>query len=122
MALLIPTIALSADKGEGSMASTNLTSAAMVFFVSGVFEGQSASGAAAAEPSAAAAAATNAAEFSLPGTTLGIFPVGLIITSIWALIFLGAVGYGTWGRIQFRDQFRQRRGRAIAAGEAGRAS
>jgi hypothetical protein len=118
MALLIPSINLSAGKGGGTMASTNLTSASMVFFVSGIFEGQSASGAAAAEPTAAAIAAANAAAFTLPGTTLGIFPVGLIITSIWALLFLAAVGYGTWGRIQFRDQFRQRKERAAAAGKA----
>jgi hypothetical protein len=118
MALLIPSITLSADKGGGTMASTNLTSASMVFFVSGIFEGQSASGAAAAEPTAAAIAATNAAAFTLPGTTLGIFPVGLIITSIWALLFLAIVGYGTWERIQFRDQFRQRKQRAAAAGKA----
>jgi hypothetical protein len=118
MALLIPSIQLGADKSDGSKATTNLTSSSMVFFVSGVFEGQGASGATAAVPTAAAAAAAKAAAFTLPGTTLGIFPVGVIITSIWALLFLGAVGYGTWGRIQFRDQFRQRKERAVAAGKA----
>jgi hypothetical protein len=54
----------------------------------------------------------------VPGTNLGIFPVGVIITSIWALLFLCVVGYGTWGRIQFRDQLRQRKERAAAAGKA----
>jgi hypothetical protein len=118
MALVIPSIQLSTDKGGGTTSTTNLTSSSMTFFVSGVFKGQSASGAAAAVPSAATAAAAKAAGFTLPGTTLGIFPTGLIITSIWALLFLVAVGYGTWGRIQFRDQFRQRKERAIAAGKA----
>ncbi len=117
MALVIPSITLSADKG-GLKASTNLTSSSVVFFVSGVFQGQSASGAAAAVPTAAAAAAKLAAAFALPGTTLGIFPVGLIITSIWALLFVGAVGYGTWGRIQFREQFRQRKEHTVAAENA----
>jgi hypothetical protein len=116
MALVIPSIQLSADEGPDPKASANLTSSSMVFFVSGVFEGQSASGAAAAIPSAATDAAMKAAAFVLPGTTLGAFPVGLIITSIWALLFFAVVGYGTWGRVQFREQFRQRKGRAVAAG------
>lgn len=118
MALLIPTIQLAADKGGGSKASTDLTSSSMIFFVSGIFQGQSTAGAAAAVPSAAAAAAEKASEFTLPGTTLGIFPVGLIITSVWTLVFLSVVGYGTWERMQFREQFRQRKVRAMAAGKA----
>lgn len=116
MSLVIPQIALTAQRADGGKPITNLTSSSMAFFQAGVFEGQGVSGAAAADPTAAAAAATKAAAFTLPGTTLGIFPVGLIITSIWALIFLGAVGYGTWGRIQFRDQFRERKGKEIAGG------
>lgn len=121
MSLLIPTIQLGTDEGAanaGSTPPTKLTSSSMVYFVSGVFEGQSASGAAAAEPTAAAAAAEKAGAFELPGTTLGIFPVGLIITSIWALLFFSVVGYGTWERIQFRDQFRLRKEKAVAAGKA----
>ncbi len=117
MALLIPTILLGADPDGGSKASTNLTSSSMIFFVSGIFQGQNMAGAAAAVPTAAAAAAEKASEFTLPGTTLGIFPVGLIITSVWALILLAAVGYGTWGRLQFREQYRQRKTRAMAAGK-----
>lgn len=116
MALLIPSIQLAADKSNGSRVTTDMTSTSMVFFVCGVFEGQGASGASAAVPSAATAAAAKAAAFELPGTTLGVFPTGLIITSIWAMLFLGAVGYGTWGRIQFRAQFRQRKERALVAG------
>ena len=118
MALVIPAITLAANPAGGSTVTTNLTSSSMAFFTAGVFEGQSMSGAAAALPDAATAAATKAAAFTLPGTTLGIFPIGLIITSIWALMFVGVVGYGTWGRIQFRDQFRQRKkGELVAAGK-----
>jgi len=117
MALLIPTIQLGADK-DGAKVSTNLTSSSMVYFVSGIFQGKSDAGAAAAVPTAAAAAAVKAGAFVLPGTTLGIFPVGLIVTSVWALLFVAAVGYGTWGRIQFREQFRKRKGLALAAGKA----
>ena len=118
MAILIPSIQLGADKSGVSEPLTNLTSSSMIFFVSGVFQGQSTSGAAAAETTAVAAAVAKAVAFTLPGTTLGIFPVGLIITSVWASLFIGAVGYGTWERIQFREQFRQRKVRALAAGKA----
>jgi hypothetical protein len=78
MALLIPTIQLGADK-DGAQVSTNLTSSSMIFFVSGIFQGQSDAGAAAAVPTAAAAAAVKAAGFVLPGTTLGIFPVDWLL-------------------------------------------
>lgn len=122
MALLIPRIRLTAERGSAPDASTDLTSRSMVMFVSGVFEGQGATGVAAAAPGAAAAAATKASAFSLPGTTLGILPVGLIITSIWALLFFVAVGFGTWERIKFRKQFRLRKEQKTAAVSQARAS
>lgn len=118
MALLIPIIQLGAEKDGGTAVTTNMTSASMIFFVSGIFQGQSDSGAAAALPTAAATAAAKAGAYSLPGRTLGIFPAGLIITSVWALLFSAAVGFGTWERLQFRDQFRQRKQRAAVAGNA----
>ena len=46
--------------------------------------------------------------FVLPGTTLGIFPVGLIITGVWTLLFVVVVGLGTFGRLQFRKAFRRK--------------
>jgi hypothetical protein len=52
--------------------------------------------------------------FTVPGTTLDIFPIGLIITSIWCGFFIIAVGLGTLGRIQFREQYRRRSKRAYA--------
>lgn len=58
-----------------------------------------------------------ATAFVLPGTTLGIFPTGLIITSAWAGVFLGAVGYGTIIRMKFRDHYRRRLRMAEARAE-----
>jgi hypothetical protein len=55
-----------------------------------------------------AAAAPPTAPFVLPGVTLGIFPTGLIITGVWAVLFIGAVGAGTIGRYQFRQAYRRR--------------
>jgi len=56
----------------------------------------------------------NPKQFTVPGTTLGIFPIGLIITCIWTGFFLAAVGFGTLGRIQFREQYRRRSKMAYA--------
>ncbi|KAF2137169.1 uncharacterized protein K452DRAFT_291832 [Aplosporella prunicola CBS 121167] len=47
----------------------------------------------------------------IPGLTIPfdlIFPTGLIITLIWTFLFIVAVGWGTFGRIRFRDQYRRR--------------
>ena len=56
------------------------------------------------------------APFVLPGVTLGIFPTGLIITSIWCVAFITIVGLGTLGRVQFREQYRARMKRERSAG------
>ena len=100
MALVIPSIALYATSPSTHVTvSTNLTGTSTVYFTTGVFAGQEASGAAAAAPSAAAAAASKAAKFTIPGKTLGIFPTGLIVTGSWAVLFIGTVTLGTIGRI-----------------------
>lgn len=39
---------------------------------------------------------------------MAFFPIGLVVTSVWALFFFLAVGFGTYGRIQYRDQYRRR--------------
>lgn len=44
--------------------------------------------------------------FILPGLSIGVFPTGLIIVSIWTLFFLAIVGLGTLGRINFREEYR----------------
>ncbi|EFQ99388.1 hypothetical protein MGYG_02400 [Nannizzia gypsea CBS 118893] len=49
-----------------------------------------------------------ALEFEVPGMSLGIFPTGLIVTGIWAGLFLAIVGYGTFERKQYRS-FHERR-------------
>ena len=76
--------------------------------MNGVFAGSATStqseGAAASASSLAAAVAP----FKLPGTNLAFFPIGLVITCVWAGFFILAVGFGTIGRIQFREQYRRR--------------
>ena len=114
MALVIPSISLYATSpASKSMVSTNMTSGSIAYFVTGVFAGQSASGASAAQPSAAVLAAANAAAFTLPGKTFGIFPTGGILTWVWTVLFVATFGFGTVGRIMARKQ--KKAGRQIQA-------
>lgn len=46
--------------------------------------------------------------FVLPGVQIMIFPVGLIITSIWLIIGVAFYGYGTYERIGYAESFRRR--------------
>lgn len=112
MALVIPSISLYAQSQSNSMVSTNMTSASIAFFATGVFAGQGASAAAAALPTAVALAAQRAAAFTMPGKTLGIFPVGGIITAAWIVLFVTTFGLGTIGRIVSRKEYRQHRSTA----------
>ncbi|KAF2668481.1 hypothetical protein BT63DRAFT_414486 [Microthyrium microscopicum] len=54
----------------------------------------------------AAAAQGLPTPFIVPGLSLGVFPVGLIVALVWLVGFSTAVGLGTLGRIQFREQYR----------------
>lgn len=106
--LLIPQIDLAARNPVSGQDVTTTLSSQEASFVNGVFS-RSASGTANAEAAASASAAVQeAAPFVVPGTTLAFFPVGLVVTSVWALFFFLAVGFGTYGRIQYRDQYRRR--------------
>ena len=58
----------------------------------------------------ASAAVISAAPFVVPGQTLDprVTKAGLIVTLVWTFGFIGVVGLGTYGRIQFREQYRRR--------------
>ncbi|KAH7324930.1 hypothetical protein B0I35DRAFT_172329 [Stachybotrys elegans] len=47
--------------------------------------------------------------FVLPGVQILIFPVGLIITSIWLVLGLIAYGIGTFERINYAHMYKQRK-------------
>jgi hypothetical protein len=87
-------------------------------FVNGVFakDGGPPTTIDAATAASASAAAASATPFVLPGTSLAFFPIGLVITSVWTAVFFLAVGLGTVGRMQFREQYRRRMKRELAAG------
>ncbi|KAF1850784.1 uncharacterized protein K460DRAFT_273976 [Cucurbitaria berberidis CBS 394.84] len=108
--LLIPQIDLSARNPLTNQDIETTLSSQEASFVNGIFS-KAASGPTNADPQAAAsasAAVSSAAPFVVPGTSLAFFPIGLVVTSVWALFFFLAVGLGTYGRIQYRDQYRRR--------------
>lgn len=49
-----------------------------------------------------------AAPFQLPGTFISIFPLGLYLFSVYFVIFVAVVGFGTVQRYLFRMSFRKR--------------
>lgn len=112
--LLIPSIVLTATSPKTNQEVTTTLSSTEASFVSGVFAQASTTNTTspAAQASASAAAAT---PFVLPGTKLAFFPTGLVITCAWTGGLFLAVGLGTVGRIQFREQYRRRVKRDFAA-------
>lgn len=114
--LLVPQIELTAKSPSGADLKATLSSQE-ASFVNGIFAKQAAS---ATDPAGAAASASQAVKaatpFQLPGTNLAFFPVGLVITMVWTGAFILAVGFGTVGRIQFREQYRRRMRREMANG------
>lgn len=103
--LLIPRITLTGTDQDGKAVNTELSSSE-ASFVNGMFAIKVASSTSPGGPTSSAAA--KAATFVLPGRTLGIFPVGLIITSVWTVLFVATVAYGTMERIRFREAYRRR--------------
>ena len=106
MVAVMPDVTLSATAQNGTMLDTMLDNT-QASFVIGVFSNMKTAVASAAT-SAPAAATTTAGPFVLPGVVLGIFPVGLIVTGIWAVLFFLVVGLGTVGRINVRSIYRRR--------------
>lgn len=110
MSLLIPQIQLHANSSNGTTITSDIASSETVYFVVGQFKGEAtpAIAAQASNPLMAENAINDSKGFVLPGTTFGIFPVGLIVTGVWTLLFLVAFGLGTLGRIRHRDIYRKR--------------
>ncbi|KAH6629535.1 hypothetical protein C7974DRAFT_434064 [Boeremia exigua] len=110
--LLVPQIDLAARNPATNEDVTTTLSNKEARFVNGVFAQKAADNAPSnADPTAAAAATSAvflAAPFVVPGTALAFFPIGLVVTGIWTVFFILSVGLGTFGRIQFRDQYRRR--------------
>lgn len=116
MSLMLPDVKLNAALDSSQPITTNLSASDGSWFVIGQFKDEFKSDL--VDPTIATAAIAAAAPFVLPGTTLGIFPTGLIVTCAWTVLFLLAYGLGTLGRIQYRSAFRKRK--AAQAGRTGK--
>ena len=47
--------------------------------------------------------------FVLPGVSLMVYPIGLIITGLWTLVGFSVISFGYFERVSYRDQFRRRK-------------
>lgn len=50
--------------------------------------------------------------FVLPGVNLLIFPIGLVVTSFWTMVGVGAYAFGTYERYNYRESYRRRKAMA----------
>ncbi|KAL2018365.1 hypothetical protein VTK56DRAFT_900 [Thermocarpiscus australiensis] len=120
-ALVMPIVTLKATNGQGRSVSTNVSSNEAAF-VTGVFSQEVVmSGFGKAELAVEQEMArlkNGTVAFVLPGVQIMIFPIGLVITSVWLVIGLAAYGFGTYERYNFRELYRQR----VAIVEKGRAA
>lgn len=107
-ALIMPTLTLSStDPALNTTLSPNEAS-----FLTGVFSDQTPM----SDFSAAQAAVYDSLDrldaeeevFVLPGTQIMVFPIGAVITGAWAVIGIGAYGWGTVGRWRFREGYKER--------------
>jgi hypothetical protein len=109
MALMIPEFDIRAIQPDTQTpVNSQLNTSSAVYFVTGGIVASEQQAVTATKPGSAAAAAEKASVFVLPGTTLGIFPIGLIVTGSWAVLFIFTFGLGTIGRIRYRSLYRSR--------------
>ncbi|QSZ30342.1 hypothetical protein DSL72_004864 [Monilinia vaccinii-corymbosi] len=114
--LLTPSVVLTGKDVSGGTVNTTLNTN-QASFVSGVFSKQAAGVTrTTAQPPIQTLVVASDAPFVVPGLNILIFPIGGIITGVWAILFIATLSYGTIGRIQFRDQFREKTARARGNG------
>lgn len=109
--VLVPTVSLTGTDSTGKKVNTTLSSQEATF-VSGVFATVTTPTASQISPPIQTLVVAADKPFVLPGVNILIFPIGAIITGAWAILFCGTIAYGTFGRNQFRDDFRRRNARA----------
>ncbi|RKF65023.1 hypothetical protein GcC1_126017 [Golovinomyces cichoracearum] len=104
--VLTPVVTLSAIDSTGANVKTSLSSDELTF-VNGVFAKKLTNTVPLLAPPIQTLVVAPDAPFVVPGLNILIFPVGLIITGTWTVLIIATIGYGTYGRIQWREQFRE---------------
>lgn len=114
-ALIMPTVSLKGVTSAGNTVATNVSSNEAAF-VNGVFSKEvimSDLALAQLEVNDVVAGLKNGTvAFVLPGVNILIFPVGLVVTGLWAVLGLTVYGMGTFQRINYRESYRSRKARA----------
>ncbi|KAK5996846.1 hypothetical protein PT974_02191 [Cladobotryum mycophilum] len=108
--LIMPILTLTARTPSGGEVSTNVSLNEASFLLGAFSKDIILSDWAAAQLAVddqLAALHNGTISFIMPGTQIMIFPVGLIITTIWLALGVAAFGYGTYERIQYRDLHRR---------------
>lgn len=107
----MPIVTLKATNSNGQTVSTNVSSNEAAF-VAGEFSKDDVMStfrmAELAVEAELALLANGTVAFVLPGIQLMIFPIGLIITSVWLVLGLAAYGMGTYARYNFREAHKRR--------------
>ncbi|KAI0134829.1 hypothetical protein F4814DRAFT_443652 [Daldinia grandis] len=111
----MPTVTLTGKNLAGKQVSTNVSSNEAAF-VNGIFSTDVVMSdftlASVAVENITAEMLVGRVAFVLPGVNILIFPVGLIITSLWLVVGLGFYAFGTYERYNYRDTYRRRKARA----------
>ncbi|KAI8959911.1 hypothetical protein F5Y11DRAFT_358865 [Daldinia sp. FL1419] len=114
-ALVMPTVTLTGKNLVGKQVSTNVSSNEAAF-VNGIFSTDVVMSdfmlAQRAVDNMTAQLHEGQIAFVLPGVNILIFPVGLMLTSIWLVIGFGFYAFGTYERYNYRDTYRRRKARA----------
>ncbi|KAI1420014.1 hypothetical protein F5Y12DRAFT_165179 [Xylaria sp. FL1777] len=117
--LIMPIFTLTAKDATGQTISTNVSSNEAAF-VNGIFAKEvvlsTFNQASLAVQNITSELEAGRVAFVLPGVNLLIFPVGLVVTSFWTLLGVGAYAYGTYERYNYRETYRRRK--AMAGGKA----
>ncbi|KAI0967216.1 hypothetical protein F4678DRAFT_475426 [Xylaria arbuscula] len=110
--LVMPIFTLKALDATGRTLSTNVSSNEAAF-VNGIFANEVVlsqfNQATLAVNNITAALEAGSVPFVLPGVNLLIFPIGLVVTSVWTLVGIGAYAFGTYERYNYRESHRRRK-------------
>lgn len=110
--LIMPIVTITANSTAGEKLATNISSNEAVF-VHGIFSTElvlsSVSLAQLAVNNATALLATGEVAFVLPGVNILIFPIGGVVTGVWATLGFLVYGYGSFQRYQYRESYRRRK-------------
>ncbi len=107
----MPTVTLTGVDTTGKTVTTNVSSNEAAF-VSGVFSKEIIMSPAALAQMAVdqitLGLSNGTVAFVLPGVQILIFPIGLVITSIWLIAGAAVILFGTFERMSYREQYRKR--------------